>query len=93
MNKAVASGIFSDPTRQSVFEGAFKKRLSTLSNHFPGYLEAFEAMRPQAHIEFTPQKQYFSVTQNWAVALENIYGGSNAASQMNALAKSATAAV
>ena len=93
MTKGVNQGTFANPVRQSVFHSTFKNHLASLSNHFPGYLDSFNALEPHAKIEFTPQKQYFNTTENWAVALENIYGGSPGPSTMNSLAKSSTSAV
>lgn len=89
MTKAATNAAFADPVRASVFNDAFKKRLSA----FPGYLETMEAVLPQADIYFTPQQQYFNTTQDWAVALENIYDGSSGPAQMNSLASTVTALV
>jgi len=86
MNKAVQSGAFADPVRQSVFNGTFKQTLGG----FPGYLEAFEAQVPQAKVLFTPQTRFLETTEDWAVALQSIYGGSDAKSTLDALVTSNT---
>ncbi len=88
MSKAVA-GAFADPTRKSVFDGAFKDTLSA----FPGYLETFEKVVDSSKIQFTPQTQFFQTTQDWAVALQDIYGGDEAESRLKSYAKSAEAKV
>ena len=46
---------------------------------FPGYLETFEKVIGASKIQFTPQKKFFETTQDWAVALQDIYGGDDAA--------------
>lgn len=83
MSKAVKSGAFADPVRQSVFDGAFKQTLGG----FPGYLEAFEKCIPAAKIQFTPQKKFFETTEDWSVALQDIYAGQDAKSRLDALAQ------
>lgn len=87
MSKGVKSGAFADPTRKSVFDGAFKQTLDT----FPGYLETFEKVIPDTKIQFTPQTKFFETTEDWAVALQDIYGGADAKTRLDALAKSNTA--
>ena len=47
----------------------------------------------QSKIQFTPQKKFFDTTQNWAVALQDIYGGDDAASRLRSLAKTNTSKV
>ncbi len=89
MNKAVKSGAFADPVRDSVFQGSFKQTLGS----FPGYLETFEKVIPQTTIYFTPQQAFFQTTENWAGALQNIYNGADAKSTMTALAQQSTQAV
>ena len=45
---------------------------------FPGYLETFEKVIDSTKIQFTPQKKFFETTEDWAVALQDIYGGDDA---------------
>lgn len=87
MAKGVKSGAFADPTRKSVFDSAFKQTLGA----FPGYLETFERVIPQTKIQFTPQTKFFETTEDWAVALQDIYGGADAKTRLDALAKANTA--
>ncbi|WP_227484869.1 extracellular solute-binding protein [Dermacoccus barathri] len=89
MSKAVKQGAFADPIRKSVFDGAFKQGLSG----FPGYLEAFEKVVGTSSIQFTPQMSFFQTTQDWAVALQDIYAGEDASSRLKTYAKSAEAKV
>jgi multiple sugar transport system substrate-binding protein len=84
MAKAVKQGAFADPTRKSVFDGAFKQTLGA----FPGYLDTFEKVIDSTKIQFTPQQAFFETTTDWAVALEDIYNGADAKSRLDALAKS-----
>ena len=83
MTRGVKSGAFADPTRQSVFDGAFKQ---TLGN-FPGYLETFETVVDNTAIQFAPQKQFFETTESWAVALQDMYSGADAKSRLDELAE------
>ncbi len=85
LNKAASSGTFADPVRQSVFNGAFKK---SIGSDYPGYLDTFEKVIGSTKIQFTPQKQFFTSTENWAGALQEIYGGKDAKSTLDALVKS-----
>jgi multiple sugar transport system substrate-binding protein len=80
---------FADPTRKSVFDGAFKQ---TLGN-FPGYQETFEKVISSTDIKFTPQTQFFETTEAWAVALQDIYAGQDPKTRLDALAAANTAAV
>src|SRR6478672_11818621 len=89
MNKAVAAGKYADPVRKSVFDTTFKR---VAADQF-GYLETFETVIGQSKIQFTPQKKFFDTTQNWAVALQDIYGGDDAASRLRSLAKTNTSKV
>lgn len=89
MSKAVKSGAFADPTRKSVFDGAFKQTLGA----FPGYLETFDRVIDSTKIQFTPQKKFFETTEDWAVALQDIYAGQDAKSRLDALAKASSAKV
>jgi len=89
MAKAVQQGSFADPTRKSVFDGAFKQTLGA----FPGYLDAFEKVVGSSKIQFTPQSSFFQTTQDWAVALQDIYGGDDASSRLKSYAQSAEAKV
>ncbi|WP_330253986.1 extracellular solute-binding protein [Nocardia sp. NBC_00565] len=89
LSKAVQGGIFADPVRKSVFDGVFKQQLGGM----PGYLEAFETVIGSSKIQFTPQKKFFDTTENWAVALQDIYGGANARSRLASLAKTCTSKV
>ncbi|MDO5710961.1 MAG: extracellular solute-binding protein, partial [Micrococcales bacterium] len=88
MKKAVG-GTFADPTRKSVFDGAFKQTLGG----FPGYLDTFERVVGQSKIQFTPQTSFFQTTQDWAIALQDIYGGDDAESRLKSYAASAAAKV
>lgn len=89
MAKAVKAGKYADPVRKSIFDGVFKKQLGD----YPGYLEAFETVIDESTIQFTPQKQFFATTEDWAVALQDIYGGDEAKSRLNSLAKASTSKV
>ena len=89
MNKAVQGGKYADPVRKSVFDTTFKK---VAADQF-GYLETFETVIGQSKIQFTPQKAFFDTTQNWAVALQDIYGGDDAGSRLRSLAKTNTSKV
>ena len=86
MSQAVQHGTFADPTRASVFDGAFKQTLGG----FPGYLETFQTVIPQTGIQFMPQTHFFETTEEWSVALQDIYAGENAQSRLDDLAKSNT---
>jgi multiple sugar transport system substrate-binding protein len=85
MSKATKAA-FADPTRKSVFDGAFKQTLGA----FPGYLETFEKVVDSTKIQFTPQTHFFETTEDWSVALQDIYGGQDAKSRLDALAESNT---
>lgn len=89
MSKATSQGVFPDPTRKSVFETAFKKTLGG----FPGYLETFEKVIASTKIQFTPQKKFFETTEDWAVALQDIYAGADAKSRLDQLAQSNTSLI
>ena len=88
MGKA-ASQVFPDPTRKSVFDGAFKQTMGG----FPGYLETFEKVVDSTKIQFTPQKKFFETTEDWAVALQDIYAGADAKSRLDQLAQSNTSKI
>ena len=90
-SKAVQTGKlgFADPTRESVFDGTFKQTLGA----FPGYQETFEKVIPDTKIQFTPQVSFFETTEDWAVALQDIYSGEDAQSRLDELAEANTAAV
>lgn len=81
MSNATKSA-FADPTRKSVFDGAFKQTLGG----FPGYLETFEKVVDSTKIQFTPQTKFFETTEDWAVALQDIYAGEDAKSRLDKLA-------
>jgi multiple sugar transport system substrate-binding protein len=89
--KAVQTGQagFADPTRKSVFDGAFQQTLGG----FPGYQETFEKVIGSTDIKFTPQTQFFETTEEWAVALQDIYAGQDAKTRLDALAAANTTAV
>jgi multiple sugar transport system substrate-binding protein len=89
--KAVQTGKlgFADPTRKSVFDGTFKQTLGK----FPGYQETFEKVIDSTSIKFTPQAQFFETTEQWAVALQDIYSGQDAKTRLDALAAANTTAV
>lgn len=89
MSKAVQGGIYADPVRKSVFDGVFKDQVADQA----GYLETFETVIEQSKIQFTPQKKFFDTTQNWASALQDIYGGDDAQSRLDGLAKTNTSKV
>jgi multiple sugar transport system substrate-binding protein len=90
-SKAVQTGKlgFADPTRQSVFDGTFKQTL----DGFPGYQETFEKVIPETKIQFTPQVSFFETTEDWAVALQDIYSGDDAQTRLDELAEANTKAV
>jgi multiple sugar transport system substrate-binding protein len=79
--KATAAA-FADPTRKSVFDGSFKQTLGA----FPGYLETFERVVDSTKIQFTPQTSFFETTEDWSVALQDIYAGQDAKTRLDALA-------
>lgn len=89
MNKAVEGGIYADPVRKSVFDSTFKR----IAADQPGYLETFETVIGSSKIQFTPQKKFFDTTKDWAVALQDIYGGDDAQSRLDSLAKTNTSKV
>lgn len=63
-----------DPVRTSVWrDPAFKSRLES---KYPGYLEQYEVSAPHARIYFTPEPLFFTVTTDWAAALQKMYAGS-----------------
>jgi multiple sugar transport system substrate-binding protein len=90
-SKAVQTGKlgFADPTRQSVFDGTFKQTL----DDFPGYQETFEKVIQETKIQFTPQVSFFETTDEWAVALQDIYSGDDPQTRLDELAESNTEAV
>jgi multiple sugar transport system substrate-binding protein len=85
MSKAT-SAAFADPTRKSVFDGAFKQTLGA----FPGYLETFEKVIDSTKIQFSPQTKFFETTEDWSVALQDIYAGQPAKARLDALADANT---
>ncbi|MFC7619596.1 ABC transporter substrate-binding protein [Microlunatus sp. GCM10028923] len=89
LGKAVGSGSFADPVRASVFDSVFKSQLSDQ----PGYLEAFETVIKESKIQFSPQKKFFGTTEDWAVALQDIYGGENARTRLDSLANTNTSKI
>jgi multiple sugar transport system substrate-binding protein len=89
LNKAVAAGSYADPVRKSVFDTTFKRVAASQ----PGYLEAFETVIGSSKIQFTPQKKFFDTTKDWAVVLQDIYGGEDAASRLRSLAKTNTSKI
>lgn len=90
LNDAVKSGIFANPVRKSVFDETFKQEVG---DGMPGYLETFETVIGSSKIQFTPQKKFFDTTEDWAVALQDIYGGKDAQSTLSSLAKTNTSKV
>ncbi|NYI71378.1 multiple sugar transport system substrate-binding protein [Naumannella cuiyingiana] len=86
---AATRSAFADPTRASVFDGAFKQTLGA----FPGYLEAFETVIDSSTIQFTPQTKFFETTQGWAVALQDIYSGSDPVERLESFARTAASKV
>ena len=86
MSKATSQGVFPDPVRKSVFDDAFKATMGG----FPGYLETFEKVIDSTKIQFTPQKKFFETTEDWAVALQDIYAGADAQTRLDELAKANT---
>jgi multiple sugar transport system substrate-binding protein len=79
---AVPTG-FADPTRKSVFDGAFKATLGD----YPGYADAYERTVGESGILFTPQVSFMETTEQWAVALQEIYEGKDAQASLDAVAK------
>jgi len=84
LNKAATTGNFADPVRKSVFDGAFK---TSIGDKYPGYVETFEKVIASTKIQFTPQKKFFETTEDWATAVQDIYGGQDAKTRLDALAK------
>ena len=89
MSEAVKGGIYADPVRSSVFVKVFKPQLG----NYPGYLETFETVIDSSTVQFTPQKQFFATTEDWAIALQDIYGGSKTQRRLDNLARSSTSKV
>jgi len=89
MAKAATQGAFADPPRRSVFDGAFKATLGK----FPGYLETFERVIDETSVKFTPQIRFFETTEDWAVALQDIYAGEDAKQRLDDLASANTATI
>ena len=90
MNKAVQAGNLRRPGAASRCSTPPFKQVA--ADQF-GYLETFETVIGQSKIQFTPQKKFFDTTQDWAVALQDIYGGDDAASRLRSLAKTNTSKV
>ncbi|SNR59560.1 carbohydrate ABC transporter substrate-binding protein, CUT1 family [Haloechinothrix alba] len=72
-----------DAVRQSVADSGEYKDM--LSKH-TGFIETFEEVMPHTEIQFTPQTSFFDATTSWAAALQQIYGGDDAASTLDRLA-------
>jgi multiple sugar transport system substrate-binding protein len=83
MGKA-SQATFADPVRKSVFDGPFQKALVG----FPGYLDTFNKVISNTKIQFTPTTKFFESTQDWAAALQDIYGGQDAKTRLDDLANS-----
>jgi multiple sugar transport system substrate-binding protein len=61
---------FVNPVRKTVWDDeTFRKRIA---DHYPGYLEQYEASAPGAKIYFTPQPLFFNLTTDWAAALQKM---------------------
>ena len=61
---------FVNPVRKTVWnDETFRKRIA---DHYPGYLEQYEASAPGAKIYFTPQPLFFNLTTDWAAALQKM---------------------
>ena len=70
---------FADPTRKSVFDGAFKQTLG----EFPGLPGDLRKGRSTARRSSSPRRQkFFETTEDWAVALQDIYAGDDAKSRL-----------
>ena len=70
-----ASKSIVDPVRRSVFDSAtFKNGFS----NYPGYLETFEKVVGSTKIQFTPQNKFFETTEDWALAVREIFDGADA---------------
>lgn len=89
MAEAVKGGIYADPVRDSVFNEVFKQQLGD----YPGYLETFETVIDSSTVQFTPQKQFFATTEDWAIALQDIYGGDEPQKRLDQLAEASTSKV
>jgi len=48
---------------------------------------------PDTKIQFTPQVSFFETTDDWAVALQDIYSGDDAQERLDELAEANTEAV
>jgi multiple sugar transport system substrate-binding protein len=73
-----------NPVRTSIWENAdFQARLAK----FDGYLEQYQNLIDGTGIHFTPQSRFFETTTEWAAALHAIYGGRNAKTVLDDLAK------
>jgi multiple sugar transport system substrate-binding protein len=84
LRKAAIQGNHIDPVRKSISEDAtYKNKMKDI----PGFLDTFDAVVNQTKIQFTPQTQFFDATTSWAAALQEIYGGRDAKSALDALAK------
>jgi multiple sugar transport system substrate-binding protein len=69
-----------------VFDGVFKQTLGA----FPGYLDTFETVVDSTKIQFTPNTSFFENTEDWAVALQDIFAGDDAKARLDGLAASCT---
>lgn len=71
-----------NPVRASVVENPeFQEKMNSNLN----YLDTFNAIIEDTTILFTPQPQFFDATTLWAGALQEIYGGADAKSTLDAL--------
>lgn len=69
MQWAGTEGASPDTPRQSVMDSAEYKEIVGASE---GYLEAIEALAPNATIQFTPQPYFFECTTEWAAVLQDL---------------------
>ncbi len=62
-----------DPVRMSIWQD--EEFTSKLDQGFPDFRKTYAATEPDAKIYFTPQPLFFSVTTEWAAALQEMVAG------------------
>ncbi len=61
-----------DTIRKSVFNNpAYQQRMADRA----GYVPTFNAQAEKSRLMFTPQQEFFAVTDRWAGALQDVYAG------------------
>lgn len=90
LRKAALEGNMVDPVRKSIVEDPdfVAKMASNI-----GYSDTFNAIINDTKILFTPQPAFFDATTLWAGALQEIYGGADARSTLDALVEEITGTI